>query len=226
MSSKGDREHTAPKMGTFAPIVGATSAALFSKTRRLLLALFFGHPEVSYHMRQAAKWVDSGQGAVQRELRNLAGAGLLTRTTRGRQVYYQANQGHPVYPELRALVLKTVGLGDVLRSALQPLAARIGAAFVYGSVARYAAAAASDVDVMVIGQVTFAEVVAALRPTQETLGREVNPSVYPRDEFARRVAAADHFMTTVLRGPKVFLIGDDHELERLAQAGMAESAPD
>jgi predicted nucleotidyltransferase len=202
---------SAPNMGAIAPILGAAAQALFGKTRRSLLALFFGHPGQSYHMRAVAATAGLGQGAVQRELVRLAGAGLITRERRGRQVYYQANQAHPAY---------------VLRAALMPLSARISVAFVYGSLAAGAARESSDVDVLIVGDVAFAEVVNALRFTEDALGREVNPSVYPPEEFASRLRAGAHFVTSVVRGEKVFLIGGEHELGRLVPGGLADGAQD
>jgi len=217
-------EQNAPKMGAVAPKMGATAQALFGKTRRTLLALLFGHPEQSYHMRAVAAIVGSGQGAVQRELLNLTNAGLITRAKRGRQIYYQANQAHPVFADLRALIVKTVGVADVLRSALLPLAERITVAFIFGSMARGTVTEASDVDVMIIGEVSFGQVVSALHPIEDELGREVNPSVYPAEEFAQRLRAGAHFLTSVVRGDMVFLIGGKDELDRLVQTGLVDGA--
>ena len=171
-------------------------------------------------MRRAASIIGCGQGAVQRELQRLAAAGLLTRSRRGHRVMYQADPTHPIYAEMRGLVLKTVGLADVLRDALLPLAADITSAFVFGSLANGTAVPDSDVDVMVIGQADFADVVAALRPTEETLAREVNPCVYTPEEFSERLTRSDHFLTSVVRSPKIHLLGDEHGVERLAQVGM------
>lgn len=133
---------TVPKIGTNVPNMGtkksATSelSALLGETRGTLLGVLYLQPEQTFHVRQLIRLVSRGQGAVQRELQRLTEAGLLLRTVQGRQVYYQANRHSALFPELQGLLLKTVGLADVLRSALAPLAAKVQVAFVYGSLAR------------------------------------------------------------------------------------------
>ena len=154
---------------------------------------------------------------MQRELEFLARAGVVRRMVHGRQVYFRANADSPIFAELRGLVVKTVGVADVLRAALAPLSGRIRAAFVFGSVATGAERRGSDVDVMVIGEVSFAEVSEALAGAQKTIGREVNPSVYAPGDFRAKVAAKHHFLNSVLKGEKMFLIGDGRELARLAK---------
>jgi DNA-binding transcriptional ArsR family regulator len=192
------------------------SAALFGKTRRAVLALFFAHPDRAFYVREIVRAMGVGQGAVQRELRRLSDAEILTRSGRGSQVYYRANAGCPIFGELRGIAVKTAGLADVLRGALEPLAPRIAVAFIHGSIAGACERAESDVDVLLVGDATFAEVAEALGAAQETVGREVNPTVYPVHEFQRKLAAGHHFLKTVMKGPKVFLIGDARDLERLA----------
>jgi predicted nucleotidyltransferase len=205
---------------------GDLAAALFGKTRREVLALLFSHADESFYLREVVRRVRAGTGAVQRELQRLADVGILVRLVRGRQVYYQANRQCPVFPELQGLLVKTVGVADVLRAALAGLADRIRIAFLYGSMAKGSARSGSDVDVLIVGDVAFAEVVSALGSAQERLARDVNPSVYPPSEFYRKLAHRHHFLSSVLREPKVFLLGDEHELARLAKGGMAGGASD
>ena len=188
------------------------ASALLGTTRSAVLALLYGHPDESFHMRQIARVVGHGQGAVQRELRRLSASGLLLRSVRGRQVHYQANRDCPIFAELQRLLLKTAGLADVLRSALAGLSDRIQVAFVYGSLARGVFDSGSDVDVLVVGAASFAQVVSALGPAQEALGREVNPSVYSSAEFHSRLLNEDHFLTSVLAEPKILLVGDEGDL--------------
>ena len=207
--------------------VDASSLAgstLFGKTRRAVLALLFCHSERSYYLREIARLAGVGRGAVQRELGRLVQAGLVTRSRRGNLVLFQANRETPVFAELRGLMIKTAGVADVLRRALSSLADRIVVAFVYGSMARGEETAGSDVDVMVIGEAGFREVCAALREAQQELGREVNPTVYSADEAREKIAGGQHFVSAVLRDPKVFLIGDEDELGRLAQQELADGA--
>lgn len=200
----------------------SVSAALFGKTKRAILALLFGHTDEAYYVREISRVAEVGLGAAQRELKRLSDAGIVRRTVRGHQVYYQANPDCPVFPELRGLVMKTAGGPDVLQAALAPLADRIRVACIYGSLATGAVQRGSDVDLLVVGDVAFGEIVAALGAAQEKLGREVNPTVYPLAEFQQKLAEGHHFLTRVVRGPKVFVIGDAHELARLAEQRLAE----
>ncbi|GAI19127.1 unnamed protein product, partial [marine sediment metagenome] len=118
------------------------------------------------------------------------------------------------------------GIGDILRSALAPLVDNISIALIYGSVARGSEYQSSDVDILVVGEVTFAEVVERLSPAQETLGREINPTVYPPAEFKSKIAEGHHFLKSVLSGSKIYLIGDEHELARLVEKRLADRTPD
>ncbi|MDO8933239.1 MAG: helix-turn-helix domain-containing protein [Rhodocyclaceae bacterium] len=188
------------------------ASQLLGSTRSAVLGVLFLHPETALHVRELARVTGASPGSLHRELRALAELGLLERGEAGRQVYYRANRACPVFEELAGLLRKTSGLADVLRDALAPLADRIAAAFVYGSVAAGREGPRSDVDVMVLGKAGFADVVAALAPVQEVLRRAVNPTVMTPAEFAKRCKASDGFATTLLREPKIWLIGDDHEL--------------
>ena len=197
--------------------IDSLSTTLFGKTRRAVLALLYSHVEEPFYLRQIARTAGVGLGAVQRELKKLSEAGIIRRTVRGRQVYYQANLECPVYSELKSLVVKTVGVGDVLRAALVPLADRINVAFLFGSLVRGGERSSSDVDVMIVGDVTFAEVVSVLGRAQETVRREINPLVYPPEEFHFKLAADHHFLKKTLEGAKFFLIGDEYELAKLVE---------
>jgi predicted nucleotidyltransferase len=191
------------------------SATLFGKTRRAVLALLYSHSDESFYLRQIVRTAGVGLGAVQRELKKLSEAGIIRRKARGRQVYYQANPECPVYDELKNLVIKTVGVGDVLRAALAPLADRISVAFLFGSLVRGGERSNSDVDIMIVGNVSFAEVVSLLGRAQTTIRREINPLIYPPEEFRSKLAAGHHFLNKTLDGTKFFLIGDDYELAKL-----------
>jgi uncharacterized protein len=189
---------------------------LLGKTRRAVLSILYGHVDEMFYLRQLVRVTGGGTGAVQRELKALAEAGIIRRTARGRQVYYQANAQSSVYPELKSLIMKTAGMGDALKMAMLPLAERIRTAFIYGSVARSGENKESDVDVFVVGDVTSAEVIETLSPVQLTLNREINPTVYPVEEFRAKRAAGHYFIKSVLEGDKVFLIGDEDDLAKLA----------
>jgi predicted nucleotidyltransferase len=202
------------------------AGALFGATRQALLRILFGHADRRFYQRQLISMAGLGSGAVQRELANLTEAGILTRTVEGHQTYYQVNTACPVYGELSAIARKTFGIADVLRRALEPFASSIQVAFVYGSIAEGREKAGSDVDLMIVGDaVQMDDVVSATSEAEQALGREVNPSVYHTTEFCRKLTEGHHFLSRVLDGPKIFLIGDDGELTRLAQIRMADGAP-
>jgi len=133
------------------------------------------------------------------------------------RVYYQANRENPIFAELKSIIAKTSGIGDVLNEGLASLAERIRLAFVYGSIARGDEDASSDVDLMVIGEASFADVVSALSDSESKLGREINPTVYGPREFREKLAPKNHFLSTVAKEKKLFVIGDEHEFGRLGQ---------
>jgi len=192
-----------------------TDTVLFGKTQRALLALFFARPEETFYLRQIIRMAGGGQGAIQRELKRWVQAGLLIQTRQGNQVHYQANQALPIFPELKAITLKTCGVAGVLCEALADLAERIVLAFIHGSIAAGTEKAGSDVDLIVVGDASFGEVVASLQAAQERIGREINPSVYSVDEFKKKLRDGHHFLSSVLAGAKIFLIGGESELGRL-----------
>jgi predicted nucleotidyltransferase len=171
-------------------------------------------PEKALNANQLINAVGGGNAQMQRELRNFFRSGLLHRHRVGNQILYQANPRHPLFPELHTIALKTVGLADVLRDALQHLPG-IRVAFVYGSLARGEDSANSDIDIMLIGESGFSEVVGALESAQRMLDRELNPSVYSSHDFRARLETKSHFLSQVVAGPKIFIIGDADDLERM-----------
>ncbi len=195
------------------PIMGtktndSLANALFPKVRQRVLSVLFRTPDRSFYANEVISLAQSGTGAVQRELANLAQAGLITVTKLGNQKHFQANAQSPLYAELRSLVLKTVGLADVLRNALAPMAAGIRSAFVYGSMASQQDTAKSDVDVLLVSQtLSYADVFAALESASQQLKRNINPTLYTPDEFARRLNQDQAFITRVMNQPKIWLIG-------------------
>lgn len=199
---------------------------LFGSTRRRVLGWLLGHADEPYYLRQIARHTGTAVGAVQRELELLTSAGLLRRTVQGRQVYFQANREAPIFPELQGLFAKTAGLADVLRDGLASLGEQVVVAFVFGSAARGELRPGSDIDLLVVGDAGFEEVVGALAGAQERLGRDVNPTVYPPMEFGTKLRAGHHFLTTVLKGPRMFIVGGDDELVGLGAKRLADKAPD
>ena len=196
-------------MGTITTL----SSTLFGQTRGAVLAVLFGHVGESYYLRQLARMTGITLGPVQREVRQLVDAGLVTKKTLGTQTLFSANEASPIFAEMRAIVAKTVGIRDILLAALSPLRANINLAFVYGSVARSREGQQSDVDLMIVGGVQFADVVDRIANAQKTLNREINPTVYTVNEFRSMVRG--NFLKTVLGEKKLFLIGDENVLREL-----------
>lgn len=191
---------------------------LFGKARGAILGMLYGHPDESFYYRQLTRqFADVSTGTLQRELDTLAELGLIARSTVGKQVFYQANSQHPVFEELSALVAKTVGAFEILRIAMAPIAHRIALAFVYGSVAKHEESAASDIDLMIVGDVTLDEVLEKLASAERALGRSVNPTIYSVAEFKSKLTSKSHFINSVARGPKVFVSGNEDELRKISR---------
>lgn len=197
---------------------------LFGDYRQRVLSLLLLQPEQRFHVRELARQTETSAGTLHRELAKLAEAGLLLRERQGNQVLYQANRACPVFDELAGLFRKTSGAASVLQSALRGFESRIRVALVFGSMARGTASIHSDVDVLVIGDVGFVEVVQALHPAQEALKREINPVVYTTDEFVQRLRQGDGFAREILANPKLFLIGNEDDFAKLA-GDTAPAAP-
>jgi predicted nucleotidyltransferase len=196
-------------------------SGLFGKTRQAVLALLYGREDSSFYTKQILDAVKSGRGTVQRELKNLTDNGIITRKVEGRQVYYRANAQCPIFNELKSIVRKTFGVADVIRQALAIMEDKIRVAFIFGSIASSANDRRSDIDVMIVGAISFGDTVDLLSAAEEKLGREVNVVVYPISEFKQKVREDHYFVKTVLDGEKIFLIGDEHELARLAEKRLA-----
>ena len=192
-------------------------SGLFGKTRQMVLALLYGRVDSSFYTKQILDAVRIGRGTVQRELKNLTDTGIIIREVQGRQVYYRANAQCPIFNELMSIVRKTFGVADVFRQSLATVADKIRLAFIFGSIARSADDRKSDIDVMVVGDISFGDTVNLLSTAEEQLGREINAVVYPIAEFKQKVRDDHHFVKTVLEGEKIFLIGDEGELARLVK---------
>jgi DNA-binding transcriptional ArsR family regulator len=193
-----------------------TLDALLPKTRQGILAATLVQPERTWYVSELARRLGVPSSSLQRELRDLTEVGILKTHRQGHMVYYQANKDSPVFSDLRGLLLKTAGLVDVLAQALKPVASKVLAAFVYGSIASGHEQSDSDIDLMVVGQASPADIAMPLRRARELLGREISPTVYTPAEFARKRAASDHFLVQVLDKPKLFVIGNESELGKVA----------
>lgn len=187
---------------------------LLGAYRTKVLGQLLLHPETDYHVRELARLTHTAAGTLHKELARFAAAGLLLRKKQGNQVRYQANQQCPVFTELAGLLRKTTGAAEVLANALAPLQPQL--ALIFGSVASGTETATSDIDLLVIADAGFADVVSATHSAQTELGREINPVLYNAQEFRRRVQERDPFVQDLLVKPKIFLIGAEHDLGQLA----------
>jgi len=187
--------------------------ALFTGTQQRVLSLLFGQPGRDMSVSELIQATGAGSGAVQREIARLAGSGLLRIEQVGKQKRYRANPDSPIHDELVAIVRKTFGLAAPLREALAPFADRIDAAFVFGSVAKRMDTAVSDIDLMLVSDdLGYADVMAALHPLMEKLGRDVNPAIFSRAELRKRLKSDNAFIARVLQQPKLWVIGGEHDL--------------
>ena len=182
--------------------------ALFTTTQQRVLALLYGQPSRSFFARELIEVTGSGSGAVQRELKRLVSSGLVTVKRIGRQKHFQANPDCPVFDELCAMVRKTVAMVEPIREALAPLAEGITLALIYGSVAKGADTANSDIDLLVVAdELTLETLYSALAPVEAALARKISPTLYTITEFENRRAAGNPFLTRVLEGEHFVLIG-------------------
>jgi predicted nucleotidyltransferase len=190
--------------------------ALFTSQARLeVLKLFFLRSSGRHYMREISSLTDQPIRAIQRELARLEDADLLISSVDGNRKYFTANRQSPVFSELRALMVKTAGIGDQLKKILQEQSDTIHVAFIFGSFARGIETAASDIDIMVIGVITSRELSRILKPLKEELDREMNPVTIRVHEFQENVEKGDSFTQSILEEPKIFLIGDDDGLQAL-----------
>ena len=183
---------------------------LSSRARAGVFRLLFALRHAELHVRALARQSGLHEATVRQELRKLKALDLVKERRDGNRAYFSANEAHPLYIEIHRLVLKTSGLVDVLRDALK--AADVHAAFVFGSVAQGNEQARSDIDLMVVGDIGLRKLTSLLSGIPEQVGRDVNPHVMTDHEYARRLQAGDHFVTRVLSGPKLFVVGTEHEL--------------
>lgn len=195
---------------------------LFGKAKRGILARLFGSPDKRFFVRELARALKMTPSTLTRDLAALTDAGVIVRTEDGRQVYYQANRASPVFEDLKGLVTKTFGIADIVRNMLSPVEDKLTLAAIYGSVARGEHLAGSDVDLLLVGEVQAGDFAEELTEAERALGRAINPTIFPVQEF-RKGLKTNHFLQSVAKRPMVFLIGDKHELERIGK-GQASNA--
>jgi predicted nucleotidyltransferase len=200
--------------------------ALLPRTRQRLLAAFLVRPERAWYPSELARHLGAPPSSLQRELRDLADAKILKLSRKGRMAFYQANSESPLFPDLRGLFLKTAGLVEVLGDALDRLPETPPLAFVFGSMAAGNDDPNSDVDLMIIGQVSPLDLTVALGEAQNRLLREVTPVIFSREDFVKKLKSKDHFLSRVLDKPKLFVLGNEDELGKLVGGGKHRAGTD
>ena len=190
------------------------ASALFTVTQQRMLGLLFGQPGRSFFATELIGLTGSGSGAVQRELRRLAESGLVTVSAVGNQKHYQANRTAPIFAELCGIAAKILGPAETLRAFLAPLAKRLHAAWLYGSVAKASDRADSDIDLLVVADgLLLEDLYAALAPAEKKLGRPVHPTLYTLKEFRQRRLSKNPFLTKVLAGNPVPLFLNNNVID-------------
>ena len=190
------------------------SNALFSKVQQRVLALIFGHPERSFYTSEIMRNINSGTGAVERELSRLQRSGLVSVERIGNQKHYRANHESPIFQELQSLVVKTVGLTEPIKKMLEPYSDKIKTAFVYGSVAKGTDTARSDIDLMVIGdELSYSELYTVLQNAENLLRRKVSPTFLSLENWQRKASQKGSFVNKIRALPKIFIFGSEQDLQ-------------
>ena len=203
-----------PRMGMDRSSSIGLAGALLSRVQARVLHLLIGNPDRTFHASEIIRLAHSGSGAVQRELSKLTSAGIVTTTSSGNRKLYQANRQSPIFEELYGIIVKTVGLAEPLKKALKAFNSRISFAFVYGSVAKGKDTAKSDVDLMILGEdLSYSDIFAALQKVEKQILRSINPNLMTIGEWRRKVEDRNFFVINILRQPKVFIVGTEHELK-------------
>ena len=188
---------------------------LSSKVRAEIFRLLFGFDQRELHVRAIERQAGLALATIRQELKKLVQLDLVQARRDGNRLYYRANELHPLYGEIRNIVLKTSGLVEVLKKALNKES--ICMAFIFGSIPNGTAKAESDVDTFVIGNIGLREITRMLSGISEKIGREINPYVMTKEEFIKRKQSDEHFLISVLKSPKWFIVGNENELENLGK---------
>jgi predicted nucleotidyltransferase len=206
------------------PDAVSLSNALFAKVQQRVLALIFTHPERSFYTSEIVRNIDSGVGAVERELSKLERSGLVSVERIGNRKHYRANQAAPIFDELRGLVEKTVGLAEPIKKSFEPYADTIKAAFVYGSVAKGTDTAHSDIDLMVIGDdMNYSDLYTAAQRAESKLRRKVNPLFLSLMDWQRKASDRGSVVSKISSSPKIFIIGSEMDLHSWASKSSTTS---
>lgn len=202
-----------PKMGSNITNGVRIQDALFSGVQQRLLGIIFGQPDRRFQGAELIRMINSGTGAVHRQLTTLAASGLVNVTQIVNQKHYQANPDSPVFEELCGLIRKTVGLREPLQRSLEPLKDQIDVAFVYGSIARGTDTARSDIDLMLIGEgLDYVSVYEVVQNAESVLRRKINPNLTTMSDWRKKLNEENPFIINVNKQAKLFIYGSEDEL--------------
>ena len=200
--------------------------ALFPKTRQMVLATTLIDPSREWYLSDLARHLKLQPSSLQRELASLVEAGILRRRIDGNRSYYSAEPDCPILGDLQGLLVKTAGLKDVLVHCLKPFQSVIEVAFVYGSIARKTEHATSDIDLMVVGSLGLSDIAPLLTEAESRLLRPINPTIYQPEAFATKLGMGHHFLNTVMNGEKLFVLGNEDDLEATLKREKRSGAHD
>ena len=192
-----------------------------SKTRVEILKLFLFNANNSFYQRQISNLTNQPIRGIQREVEKLNGIGIIEKSTQGNRIYYKLNKKCPIVQDLKNIFLKSVGIAEVLRENLKEKGIKI--AFIYGSYAKGEESLLSDIDLMVIGDISSKELSSILSKSNRELMREVNYVVFPLDEFINKITQKDHFINSVLNDKKIYIVGSKDEFKELIKSGKAKA---
>jgi len=187
-------------------------ARLFrSKTRKELFRLYFTNPEPEYYLRELERILNIPVSMVRKELIHLEESGIFISRKKGNSVYYSVNRSYPLFDEFKSIVSKTIGIQGLLKDILSKIKG-IEVAFIYGSFAKKEENANSDIDLFIVGKIDDSKLLRKIRKLEEILKREINYSLFTRDEFGKKIKVRDSFILDLLENPKIFLVGDKNDL--------------
>lgn len=182
-----------------------------------VLNLFLAHPDEEFYQSRIVEMTQCALVQVQRALKRIEEAGIITKIKSGNRIYYKANRLHPAFEDIKKALFKTVLFGELLKEALRPLKDKVQFSFIYGSLARGEESLNSDIDLMVIGNLGIREVASVLGSIGQEIGREINPTVYPLKEFRKKIKDKNSFIKEIIHQPKIWLIGDESEFAKMDQ---------
>ena len=187
-----------------------------SKTRVEILKLFLFNTGNSFYQRQISNLTAQSIRGVQREVDKLNRIGLIEKSIQGNRIYYKVNKKCPIVEDLKNIFFKSLGIAEVLKDNFKEKGIEV--AFIYGSYAKGEESLLSDIDLMVIGDISSKELSSILSKPKKELMREINYVVFSLNEFINKATQKDHFINSVLKDKKIYIIGSEDELKRLIKS--------